>query len=72
MLKSRGAPDRKIFVRPDNRAGLTESGYRPDRTLYSIVSDEGLFSELGNQDYKNNEAGFYHKVVKKYFRPAII
>ena len=29
----RGAPDRKISVRPDNRTGLIEAGYRPDRTL---------------------------------------
>ena len=34
-----------------HRTGLIEAGYRPDRTLSSIVSDEGLFSELGNEDY---------------------
>ena len=49
---TRGAPERKIFLRPDNRTGLIEAGYRPDRTLSSIVSDEGLFSELGNEDYE--------------------
>ena len=27
----RGAPDRKISVRPDNRTGLIEAGYWPDR-----------------------------------------
>ena len=48
----RGAPDRKFSVRPDNRTGLIEAGFRPDRTLSSIVSDEGLFSELGNEDYE--------------------
>ena len=39
-IRSRGAPDR------------IEVGYRPDRALSSIVSDEGLFSELGNEDYE--------------------
>ena len=52
LLLTRGAPDRNISVRPDNRTGLIEAGYRPDRTLSSIVSDEGLFSQLGNEDYK--------------------
>ena len=37
---------------PSGRTGLIEAGYRPDRTLSSIVSDEGLFSELGNEDYE--------------------
>ena len=49
---TRGAPDRKISVRPDNRTGLIEAGYRKDRTLSSFVSDEGLFSELGDEDYE--------------------
>ena len=68
----RGAPDRKISVQPDNRTGLIEAGYRPGRTLASIVTDEGLFSELGYEDNKKNEAGFYHKAVKNYFPSAII
>ena len=29
-----------------------KAGYRPDRTLSSIVSDERLFSDLGNRDYE--------------------
>ena len=37
---------------PSGRTGLIEAGYRPDRTLYSIVSDEGLFSESGNENYE--------------------
>ena len=37
---------------PSDRAGLIEAGYRPDRTLSSIVSDEGLFLEMGNEDYE--------------------
>ena len=49
---TRGAPDRKISVRPDNRTELIEAGYRPDRTLSSLVSDGGLFSKLGNEDYE--------------------
>ena len=48
----RGAPGRTISVRPDNRTGLIEAGYRPDRTLSSILSDGGLFSELGNKHYE--------------------
>ena len=53
LVENRGASDMKISVRPDNRTGLIEAGYRPDRTLSSIViSDEGLFSELGNEDYE--------------------
>ena len=52
IIEFRGAPDRKISVRPDNRTGLIEARYRPDRALSSIVSDEGLFSELGNEDYE--------------------
>ena len=51
-LNCRGAPDRKISVRPGNRTGLIEAGDRPNRTLSLIVSDEGLFSELGNEDYE--------------------
>ena len=53
MVIIRGAPDRKISVRPDNRTGLIEAGCRPDRTLSSIVSYEGLFSEFGNDHYEN-------------------
>ena len=34
------------------RTGLIEAGYRPDRTLSSIISNEGLFGELGNEDYE--------------------
>ena len=52
VLYNRGAPGRKISVRPDNRTGLIEAGYRPDWTLFSIVSYEGLFSELGNDHYE--------------------
>ena len=37
---------------PSGRTGLIEAGYRPNRTLSPIVSDEGLFSELSNEDYK--------------------
>ena len=48
-----GAPDRKISVWPDNWTGLIEAGYRPeDRSLASTLSDEGLFTELGNEDYE--------------------
>ena len=39
----RGAPDRKISVRPDNRTGLIEGGYRPDRTLYSTYALTNCF-----------------------------
>ena len=42
----------KITVRPDNRTGLIEARYWPDRTLASIVTDGGLFSELGYADYE--------------------
>ena len=52
MEYTTGPPDRKISVRPDNRAGLIVAGYRPDRTLSSIVGYEKLFSELGNDDYE--------------------
>ena len=66
MVMSRGAPDRKIFVRPDNRTGLIEAGYRPDRTLSSIVSDEGLFSQLGNENYEKRSR-FLPKSGEKLF-----
>ena len=49
---TRETQDRKFSVRQDNRTGLTEAGYRPDRTLSPIVSDEGVFPELGNEDYE--------------------
>ena len=61
----------QIPARADNQTGLIEAGYRPDRTLYSIVSDEGLFSESAMRITKN-EAGFYHRAVKNYFPSAII
>ena len=37
---------------PSGRTGLIEAGYRPDRTLSSLVSDGRLFSELGNEHYE--------------------
>ena len=41
---------------PSGRTGRIETGYRPDRTLSSIVSDEGLFSELGNENYEKRSS----------------
>ena len=69
MKYIRGAPDRKIFVRPDNRTGLMEAGYRPDRTLSSIVSNEGLFPELGNTDYEKR-SWLLPLSGEKLFRPS--
>ena len=45
----RGAPTGKFPVRPNNRTELIEAGYRSDLTLFSTVSNENLFSELGNE-----------------------
>ena len=52
MLLDRVALDRKFSALSDFLTGLIEAGYRPDRTLSSIVSDEGLFPEWGNKDYE--------------------
>ena len=68
LPKTRGAPDRKISVRPDNRTGLIEAGYRPDRILSSIVSDEGLFSELGNEDYEKRTGLLSQRSEKTFYR----
>ena len=68
LVSIRGAPDRKISVRPDNRTGLIEAGYPPDRTLSSIISDKGLFSELGNDDYEKRTRLLPQSSEKPFYR----
>ena len=46
---ARCVPDMKISVRPDNRTGLIEAGYRPDETLSWTISDDRLFLDLGKE-----------------------
>ena len=59
------------FRWPDNRTGLFEAGYRVDRTLSSIVSDEGLFSEFWAIRITKNDAGVYLRAVKNYL-PSLV
>ena len=47
-----------------HRTGLIETGYRPDRKLSSIVSDDSLFSELANE-YNEKQSNVCSNIVRK-------
>ena len=58
----RDAPNRKI----SDWTGLIEAGYRPNRTLYSTVSDNRLFLEWDRSIMKN-KVKVYSKITGNIF-----